>query len=68
VLVAEVTPGSPAAMARIPAGSLIEEVNRQPVHSLKELEQVLAKSKDAKDILLLIRSGNRSQYVVLGVK
>jgi len=68
VLVAEVTPGSPAAMARIPAGSLIEEVNRQPVHSLKELEQVLAKSKEAKDILLLIRSGNRSQYVVLGVK
>jgi len=68
VLVAEVTPGSPAAMARIPAGSLIEEVNRQPVHNLKELTQVLAKSNGAKDILLLIRSGNRSQYVVLGVK
>jgi len=41
VLVAEVTPGSPAAMARIPAGSLIEEVNRQRVRNLKELEQVL---------------------------
>jgi serine protease Do len=68
VLVAEVTPGSPAAMARIPAGSLIEEVNRQPVHSLKELEQVLAKSKGAKDILLLVRSGKRSQYLVLGIK
>jgi len=68
VLVAEVTPGSPAAMARIPAGSLIEEVNRQRVRNLKELEQVLAKSNGAKDILLLIRSGNRSQYVVLGVK
>ncbi|KAF0189393.1 MAG: protease [Desulfobulbaceae bacterium] len=68
VLVAEVTPGSPAAMARIPAGSLIEEVNRQPVRNLKELTQVLAKSNGAKDILLLIRSGNRSQYVVLGVK
>jgi len=68
VLVAEVTPGSPAAMARIPAGSLIEEVNRQQVRNLKELTQVLAKSNGAKDILLLIRSGNRSQYVVLGVK
>jgi len=68
VLVAEVSPGSPAAMARIPAGSLIEEVNRQRVRNLKELEQVLAKSNGAKDILLLVRSGNRSQYVVLGVK
>ncbi len=68
VLVAEVSPGSPAAMARIPAGSLIEEVNRQRVHNLKELEQVLTKSNGTKDILLLVRSGNRSQYVVLGVK
>jgi len=68
VLVAEVSPGSPAAMARIPAGSLIEEVNRQRVRNLKELEQVLAKSNGAKDILLLVRSGNRSQYVVMGVK
>lgn len=68
VLVAEVVPGSAAAMARIPVGSLIEEVNRQRVQNLKDLEQVLTKSNGARDILLLIRSGNRSQYVVLGVK
>lgn len=68
VLVAGVAPGSPAALARIEAGSLIEEVNRQPMHSLKELEQVMQKSGDTQDVLLLIRSGNRSYYVVLGVK
>ncbi len=68
VLIAGVTPGSPAALARIQAGSLIEEVNRQPVHNLKELQRAVQQASSAENILLLIRSGNRSQYVVLGVK
>ena len=68
VLIAEVVSGSAAAQARIQAGSLIEEVNRQPVRNLKELQQVLGKSGSGKDVLLLIRSGSRSQYVVIGVK
>jgi serine protease Do len=68
VLVAGVTPGSPAAMARIQVGSLIEEVNRQPVRNMQELQQVLEKTDGNKDVLLLVRSGNRSQYVVIGVK
>ncbi len=68
VLIAGVTPGSPAARGRIQAGSLIEEVNRQPVPSLKELQQIMQKTGDTQDVLLLIRSGNRSFYVVLGVK
>lgn len=67
VLVAGIAPGSAAALARIPVGSLIEEVNRKPVHNLKELEQALPKN-GGKDVLLLVRNGNRSQYVVLGVK
>jgi serine protease Do len=68
VLIAGVTPGSPASLARIDAGSLIEEVNRQPVHNMKELQQVMQKSGGTEDVLLLIRSGNRSYFVVLGVK
>ena len=68
VLIAGVAPGSAAALARIQAGSLIEEVNRLPVRNLKELQQVLEKSGSGKDVLLLIRSGNRSQYVVIAVK
>ncbi|MEK6201486.1 MAG: DegQ family serine endoprotease [Desulfobulbaceae bacterium] len=68
VLIAGVTPGSPASLARIQAGSLIEEVNRQTVRSLKELQQIMKKAGETQDLLLLIRSGNRSFYVVLGVK
>ena len=68
VLIAGVAPGSPAAMARIQVGSLIEEINRQPVHNLKELQQILQKTNGSEDILLLIHSGNHSFYVVLGVK
>ncbi|MCX5869439.1 MAG: DegQ family serine endoprotease [Deltaproteobacteria bacterium] len=68
VLIAGVAPGTPAALARIQAGGLIEEVNRQPVHNLKELQQAVQQTSSAENILLLIRTGNRSQYVVLGVK
>ncbi len=68
VLIAGVSAGSPAALAGIEVGSLIEEVNRQPVHNLKDLQQVLGKSSGTADILLLIRSGSRSYYVVLGMK
>ncbi len=68
VLIAGIEPGSPAALARIPIGSLIEEVNHIPVRTVKELEQVLAKNSSSEDILLLIRNGKRSQFVVLGVK
>ncbi|MBW6521447.1 MAG: DegQ family serine endoprotease [Desulfoarculaceae bacterium] len=68
VLIAGVAPGSAAALARIQAGSLIEEVNRQPVTNLKDLQQVLGQAGSGQDVLLLIRSGNRSQYVVIGVK
>jgi serine protease Do len=68
VLIAGVAPGSPAALAGIQAGSLIEEVNRQPVHNLKELQQVLQKTSATTDILLLIRRGKLTQYVVLGIK
>ncbi len=68
VFIAGVAPGSPAELARIQVGSLIEEVNRQPVHNLKELQQAVQQGGNTENILLLIRSGNRSQYVVLGVK
>ena len=47
---------------------LIEEVNRVRVHSLKELQQALKTAGNAKQVLLRIRSGERSQYVVLQTK
>ena len=68
VLIADVDGNSPAAELGLQAGMLIEEVNRTRVRSLKELQQALKKSTNAKQVLLRIRSGEQSQYVVLQTK
>lgn len=65
VLVSQVEPGSPAAFAGMQPGQLIEEVNKQPVHNLRELQKIIAASDDQKRLLLRVRSGDYSQYVVL---
>ena len=65
VVISAVTPGSPAETAGLQAGYLIEEVNKVGVADLKELQIVLKKSTQPKRILLRVRSGNLSQYVVL---
>ena len=65
VLVAGVSPGSPAAEAGIKPGHLVEEVNRYRVQSLKELQTVLKKSDSTRQVLLRIRAGDYSHYLVL---
>jgi len=65
VVISQVEPGSPAASAGLMPGQLIEEVNKKPVHNVKELHQAMKKSDDQKRLLLRVRSGNFSQYVVL---
>ena len=47
------------------AGQLIEEVNKVAIASVSELQQALKQSGDENRVLLKIRSGNFSQYVVL---
>ena len=65
VLIADVEEDSPAGRVGLQAGQLIEEVNRARVRSLKELERALKTTADGKQVLLRIRAGDRSQYVVL---
>ena len=65
VLIADVEEGSPAAQVGLQAGQLIEEVNRTRVHNLKELQQAMKNAANAKQVLLRVRAGDRSQYVVL---
>ncbi len=65
VLVAGVAPDSPAERVGMQAGQLIEEVNRQRVRNLRELKMVLKNAKNPKEILLRVRAGDFSQYVVL---
>ncbi len=68
VLIGDVESDSVAADAGLKAGQLIEEVNKQPVNNIKELQQVLADSQNPKRILLRVRTGNFSHYVVLVAK
>jgi serine protease Do len=65
IVIKEVEPGSTAAMAGLKPGLLVEEVNKQRIHNLKELDKVLQQSNTPKRILLRVRNGDFSQYVVL---
>lgn len=65
VVVTEVAPGSVAMMAGIGPGSVILEVNRKAVNTAAEFNQAVTSSANNK-VLLLVRDGEVSRYVVLG--
>ncbi len=68
VLITQVTPSSPADSVGLQPGQLIEEVNRIRVHSLAELKKAVKKKKQPQQILLRVRAGEYSKYVVLRMK
>lgn len=68
VLIAEVSPGSPAARVGLQPGFLVEEVNRKPVRNLAEVAQAIKKTPKGKQVLLRIRAGDHSRYVALSVE
>ncbi len=65
VLIAQVSPDSPAARVGLKPGQLIEEVNKVRIHNLAQLKKALAKARNPKQILLRVRADEFSQYVVL---
>ena len=65
VLIAEVAPDSPAERVGLQPGQLIEEVNKIRIHNMAELKKALKQAKNPKQILLRVRAGEYSQYVVL---
>ena len=65
VVVAGVEPGSIAELAGITSGTLIMEVNRQPIKNIKEFDEAIEKSDKGKAILLLTKKGRYSRYVAL---
>ncbi len=65
VLVTQVTPGTVAARAGIKAGAVIREVNRQSVSNAGEFKEIVAQSLKKGSVLLLIKEGRYSRYVVL---
>jgi serine protease Do len=62
VLVGEVDPVGPAARAGIERGDVIEQVNRQPVHSAQEIKTALERSGN-RPVLLLINRRGESVFV-----
>jgi len=65
VVVADVEAGSLAAFAGIKTGTLIMEVNRQPVVNTKEFNKIIKKASEKKSILLLVRDENFTRFVAL---
>lgn len=68
VIVSEVQPGSPAAMADIREGDLIKEVNRRKVTNVTEFKKALSEGDREKGILLLVKRGEFSRYVIIKAK
>jgi serine protease Do len=64
VIVTGVAPGSVATMAGISRGSVILEVNRKAVNTAAEFNEAVKSSANNK-VLLLVRDGEMSRYVVL---
>jgi serine protease Do len=65
VMITEVDPGSNAAGAGLQPGMLIQEVNRRPVNDVREFRKLITESKEDGSVLLRIRQGDSSRYVVL---
>jgi serine protease Do len=67
VVVTDVESGSPAAMAGIQPGSLIQEVNRKAIENVKEFKEAVdAAAKEGK-IMLRVRYEKNSIFVVLTI-
>jgi serine protease Do len=64
VVVTNVEQGSLADLAGITEGTLIREVNREPVKNTKDFEKALQETKD-EAVMLYVYNGRYSQYMIL---
>jgi len=67
VLVTDVESDSPAAMAGIQPGTLIQEVNRKPVENIREFNEAIERAAKEGNIMLRIRYEKRSMFVTLKI-
>jgi serine protease Do len=67
-VIADIDAESPAAKAGLREGDVIQEVNKQPVKSAKDLLAISKKLKPNEKILMRVYSQGRSGYVALEAK
>ena len=67
-VIADIDAESPAAKAGLREGDVIQEVNKQPVRSAKDLLAISKKLKPNEKILIRVYSQGRSGYVALEPK
>ncbi len=65
VVVKDIDPSSQAARSGISAGTLIKEVNRQPVRNPREFYQAIERAKKQKRVLLLVNIEGTNYFVIL---
>ncbi len=65
VVVSAVEPGSPAEMAGMQSGNLIQEVNRTKVSNIDQFQEAMEKAGKKGTVLLLVSDGQYSRYVAL---
>jgi serine protease Do len=65
VVVGGIQPGSPAERAGLQRGDLIREVNRQPVQSVQEIRDAIAKAENENSLVLLVKRGPGSLFVAM---
>ena len=66
VIITEVQAGSPASLADLQPGDVIQQADRKPVTSVAELENAVAGAGE--QMLLLISRKGTNAYVVVGLK
>ena len=64
-MVVGVQPGSPAERAGLQRGDLIKEVNRQPVQSVQDVRDAIAKAEPQDSLVLLVQRGQGSLFVAM---
>jgi serine protease Do len=65
VVVTGVDPASVAATAGVRPGMVVTEVNRKPVTNAKDFDEAIKAGKDSNTLLLLVKVGGHTQYLVL---
>jgi serine protease Do len=65
VIVRSVDPGGPAEEAGIRRGDVIRELNRKPISDMDDFTKAMRKAKKDDNILLFVKRGDDTLYVVL---